>query len=97
MFSRVLAFIYGAAAYAVFFATFLYAIGFVGNLVVPKSMDSPADGPLQTALLIDLGSARAVRAAAQHHGAAGVQARADALRLAGRSSAAPTCSRAASL
>ena len=55
MFSRALAFIYGAAAYAVFFATFLYAIGFVGNLVVPKSMDSPADGPLQTALLIDLG------------------------------------------
>jgi protein-S-isoprenylcysteine O-methyltransferase Ste14 len=55
MFSRALAFLYGAASYAVFFATFLYAIGFVGNLVVPKSMDSPADGPLQTALLIDLG------------------------------------------
>ncbi len=55
MFSRALAFIYGAASYAVFFATFLYAIGFVGNFVVPKSMDSPADGPLQTALLIDLG------------------------------------------
>jgi protein-S-isoprenylcysteine O-methyltransferase Ste14 len=55
MFSRTLSFVYGAASYAVFFGTFLYAIGFVGNFVVPKSMDSPADGPLQTALLIDLG------------------------------------------
>jgi protein-S-isoprenylcysteine O-methyltransferase Ste14 len=51
--SRVLAFLYGTVAYAVFFATFLYAIGFVGNFGVPKTMDSPADGPWQTALLID--------------------------------------------
>ena len=55
MMSRFLAFLYGAASYAVFFATFLYAIGFVGNLVVPKSLDSPAEGPWQTALAIDLG------------------------------------------
>jgi len=55
MTSRFLAFLYGAASYAVFFATFLYAIGFVGNLVVPKSLDSPAEGPWQTALAIDLG------------------------------------------
>jgi protein-S-isoprenylcysteine O-methyltransferase Ste14 len=53
--SRILAFLYGVVCYALFFATFLYAIGFVGNLVVPKSMDSPAEGPWQSALAIDLG------------------------------------------
>jgi protein-S-isoprenylcysteine O-methyltransferase Ste14 len=48
-------FIYGVASYAVFFAVFLYAIGFIGNLWVPKSMDSPRDVPLTTALLVNLG------------------------------------------
>ncbi len=52
---RILTFLYGAASYAVFLATFLYAIGFIGNFGVPKSMDSPAAGPWQTAFVIDLG------------------------------------------
>jgi protein-S-isoprenylcysteine O-methyltransferase Ste14 len=52
---RLAIFLYGIASYAVFFATFLYGIGFIGNLWVPKSMDSPRDVSLGTALLVNLG------------------------------------------
>lgn len=48
------AFLFGTASYAVFLATFLYAIGFAGNLLVPKSIDSGAAGTLPGALLVDL-------------------------------------------
>jgi len=53
MLSRIAVFSYGAASYAVFFATFLYACGFVGNFVVPKSIDSGATMPFAQALMID--------------------------------------------
>ena len=53
--AKTLTLAYGAVSYVIFFLTFLYAIGFIGNLVVPKSLDSPATDPWQTALLIDLG------------------------------------------
>jgi protein-S-isoprenylcysteine O-methyltransferase Ste14 len=53
--SRLLVFAYGLVAYAVFFGTYLYAAGFVGNLFVPKSLDSAATAPFGTALLINLG------------------------------------------
>jgi protein-S-isoprenylcysteine O-methyltransferase Ste14 len=55
MVSRVAVFVYGVISYAVFFGTFLYAIGFVGNVVVPKSLDSARVVPLVEALLVNLG------------------------------------------
>ena len=51
--SRVLALAYGVASYLAFLAAFLYAVGFVGNLPVPKSIDSGPAGSLPAAALID--------------------------------------------
>jgi methanethiol S-methyltransferase len=45
---------YGLLAYLVFFGTFLYAIGFVSQLLVPKSIDSGATASTASALLVDL-------------------------------------------
>lgn len=52
--SRILGLIYGIFAYIIFLATFLYAVGFIGNFIVPKSIDSPLQESLGKALLIDL-------------------------------------------
>ena len=53
MFKRIATFTYGVISYLLFLGTFLYAIGFIGNLVVPKSIDSGRTGSLSQALLID--------------------------------------------
>jgi protein-S-isoprenylcysteine O-methyltransferase Ste14 len=55
MLARVVAFAYGVFCYLVFQLASVYAIGFVGDLVVPKSIDSGPQDPLAWALLIDAG------------------------------------------
>jgi len=51
---RIIAFLYGLASYAVFFLAFLYAVGFVSGLAVPKTIDTGAAAPIAPALLINL-------------------------------------------
>jgi protein-S-isoprenylcysteine O-methyltransferase Ste14 len=46
-------FLYGLGVYAFFFATFCYAIAFVGNLWVPKTIDSGAAPGLAEALIVN--------------------------------------------
>src|SRR5437763_4883882 len=50
---KLLAVLYGALSYAYFFAVFLYAIAFVEDLPVPKTIDSGTGGPLVPTLIVD--------------------------------------------
>jgi methanethiol S-methyltransferase len=53
--ARVLYLLFGTAAYLVFFATFLFLIGFVGNLpLVPRTIDGGPPAGLGAALVVDL-------------------------------------------
>lgn len=52
--NRLLVFTYSLLVYSVSLVVILYSIGFVGNFIVPKSIDTGADGPLFSALLINL-------------------------------------------
>jgi protein-S-isoprenylcysteine O-methyltransferase Ste14 len=52
---RVLFFAYGVASYLAFLGTFLYAVGFIGNLGVPTALDGASSGPLAAAFAVDAG------------------------------------------
>lgn len=47
--------VYGVICYLIFLATFVYALGFVGNLGVPKALDSRSSDAVWGALAVDLG------------------------------------------
>jgi protein-S-isoprenylcysteine O-methyltransferase Ste14 len=51
---RIFALVYGAAAYLVFLGTFLYAIGFVIGLLVPKTVDTGSVVPIDEALVVNV-------------------------------------------
>jgi methanethiol S-methyltransferase len=55
MAKRAAVFVYGVICYALFLATFLYAVGFIGGFAVPTTLDGPARTPLGTAIAIDVG------------------------------------------
>jgi len=54
MLKRITFFTYGSLSYVIFLATFLYAIGFIGNFGVPTALDGQARGPLIGALMVDV-------------------------------------------
>jgi methanethiol S-methyltransferase len=54
MLKRTTFFAYGLLCYAIFLATFLYAVGFVGGFLVPTTLDGPRTMPLAQAIAIDV-------------------------------------------
>src|SRR5687768_13017005 len=55
MLKRILFFAYGSLSYLIFLGTFLYAVCFIGNFGVPRTLDGAASGPLGISFAIDAG------------------------------------------
>lgn len=53
--SRISALLYGIVCYVIFFGVFLYAVGFIGDFAVPKTIDQGGESPLALALLVNAG------------------------------------------
>jgi protein-S-isoprenylcysteine O-methyltransferase Ste14 len=51
---RVFCFLYGVACHLLFLATYIYLAAFIGNLFVPKSIDSAPAGPVGAAVFVNL-------------------------------------------
>jgi len=51
---KFVAFLYGIVAYLVFLVAFLYAIGFVEGMAVPKTINSGSAGPFGEAVVVNL-------------------------------------------
>src|SRR6202012_5165674 len=66
--SRIGIFVFGLISYAVFFAVFLYGIGFIGGFLTPTSLDGIPASSLGHALTADLALLAAF--ALQHSGMA---------------------------
>jgi len=54
MFARLLILFYAIVSYAVFLVSFLWAVGFVGNYLVPKSIDVGGPTNVSEAVVVDL-------------------------------------------
>jgi protein-S-isoprenylcysteine O-methyltransferase Ste14 len=50
---KILSLVFALISYLAFFGTILYAIGFTGNLVVPKTIDSAPEVPLVPAITVN--------------------------------------------
>jgi len=53
MMKRIAFFVYGCICYLIFFGTFLYAMGFIGNFAVPRTLDGVPVVPVGQAVVID--------------------------------------------
>jgi protein-S-isoprenylcysteine O-methyltransferase Ste14 len=51
---RYLALGYGALSYLIFLATFLYSVAFVGNFVVPRTVDHGVEAPIGEAVVVNV-------------------------------------------